>query len=111
VFDTEIAGLDAQGLTHGKEGIENQLLRHHPKLAPGQCIVCDHIAAVHQHPATAGTRQARQDADQAGLTRAVGAEQAKKFALFDIKADTVQRLHSHASCTPRRLICFGDGLK
>jgi hypothetical protein len=27
----EVAGLDAQALAHGEEGIEHQLLRHHPE--------------------------------------------------------------------------------
>jgi hypothetical protein len=35
VFDAEIAGLDAQRLAHGEEGVEHQLLRHHAELAAG----------------------------------------------------------------------------
>ena len=110
-FDAEVTGLDAQGLAHCEKRVENQLLRHHTQLTPGQCIVGDHVAAVHQNPSTGSARKTGQNADQTGFSRAVRPEQAEKFALLDVEADMVQRFHSRASCTPRRLICFGDGLK
>ena len=48
-----------------------------PRLAAGIGVVGLHIAALHQHTATGGAGQARQDADQGGFTGAIGAEQAK----------------------------------
>jgi hypothetical protein len=66
---------------------------------------------MHQNPATAGAGQAGQNADQTGFARAVGAEQAKKFALLNVKTDMVQRLHGSSRRTPRRLISFGNRLE
>ena len=92
VLHTEIAGLEAQRLAHVEEGVEHQLLRHDAQLAAGIRVVGLHIAALHQHTATGGAGQARQNADEGGFAGAIGPEEPKKFALFNVQADLVQRL-------------------
>jgi hypothetical protein len=56
---------------------------------------------------TGGLQQARQDAISGGFARAVGAEQAEKFALLNIKADVIQGLER----ATRTVKAFTDGLK
>jgi hypothetical protein len=56
---------------------------------------------------TAGLQQTRQDADKCGFSRAVGAKEAKKLALLNLKAHAVEGLESAASASEG----FVDGLK
>ena len=84
VFDTEIAGLDAQHLAHVKKGIKHQFLGYHTQLAAGIGKVALHIAAQHADGTARGARQTRQNADHGGFTRTIGAKQAEEFAFFDV---------------------------
>jgi hypothetical protein len=65
---------------------------------------------MHQNLPLAGTGQACQDADQGGLASAIGAQQTKELALFNFKADLIER----TECGSARLfgrVGFRDGLK
>ena len=91
VLDTEVAGLDAQGLAHIEKGVKHQLLRHHAQAAAGGGKVFLHIVTQDAGRTAAGPGQAREHADHGGFARAIGAEQAKKLTFFDAKADIVNR--------------------
>ena len=91
VLHAEIARLDAQSLAHIEKGVKHEFLRHHTQAAPGGGIVFLHIVAQDAGRTAAGPGQAREHADHGGFARAIGAEQAKKLAFLNAKADIVNR--------------------
>jgi hypothetical protein len=89
-LSAEVAALDAQRLAHAEERVEHQLLRHDAQAAAGGRVVGHHVVAEHGHGAAARAGQASEDADQRGLARAVGAEQAEELAGLDVEAHIVE---------------------
>jgi hypothetical protein len=111
VTDAEVTGLKPQRLAHIEKGVKHQLLRHHAKFAAGLGIVGLHVAAHHFDIATAGAREARQNADHGGFACTIGAQQAKKLALRNIEADAIQCKKSGALGSAWRRIGFGNSLE
>ena len=111
VFHAEIAGLEAQRLAHVEKRVEHQFLGHHTKPAARLGVIGLHVVPLHQHPAAGGARQARQNADQGGLARTVGTEQAKKFAFFDVEADVVERFERLSGAAAGGREGLGDRLE
>src|SRR5204862_6768081 len=86
------ARLEAQGLAHGEERIEYQLLRDDPQGAARSAIVAAHIMAHHPGRAPVGAREARENTDQGGLAGSIGSEQPEKLSLADLEVDPRARL-------------------
>jgi hypothetical protein len=97
VLHPEIARLDPQGFPHAEERIEHQLLRHDAKLAASLRVFDLHVVPMHRHASGSGARQARKHADQGGLARTVGPEQAEELTFLDIEGHAVQRLQGRAA--------------
>ena len=93
VVNTKIARLETQGLTHGKERIKHQLLRHDTQITPHLRVIAPDIQAVHLDRSVCGLRQTGQDTDQRGLACAIGPQQAKELSLLNVKRYVVQRTH------------------
>ena len=87
---TEVAALKPQGLAHAEEGVEHQLLRHHTEAGTGGCVVAHHVVPQHTDTPRRGRGKACKDADQAGFSGTVGAQEPEEFAGFDVKADIGQ---------------------
>ena len=87
----EVSGLEAEGLLHGEERVEVDLLRHQPHGAAGEPVVAHHVAAEHFHTAFAGEGGSRHQADEGGLPGAVRAEQREDLAAMDVQVDVVER--------------------
>ena len=94
---TKITRLDAQGLAHIEERVEDQLLWHHTQTAPGLGVIGLHVMALNQGFACAGSTQPGQHTDERGFTGTIGAEQTKKLTGFDIQRNALERTHH----TPR----------
>jgi hypothetical protein len=94
--DAKVSRLDAQGLPHGKKGVEHQFLGNHAQTPPGLRKIEDYIKSMHPHGTGRRTRKTGQNADQGGLACAVGTEQAKELSLLDIKTDSIEGLHPAA---------------
>jgi hypothetical protein len=82
-----------------------------PQFAPGLRKVALHITAQNGNAAAGGSGQTRQNADHRGFAGPIGAQQAEKLALFNIKLHAIQGLERATLRRARRWIGFGDGLK
>src|SRR3569833_277708 len=91
--EAEITRLYAQHLAHREEGIEHQLLRHPAQLRAGAAIAGDDIVSQHRDATAVGAHEARDDVDKRQLARAVGPEQAEKFAAVYGEVEAFQRMH------------------
>ena len=89
----EISRLNSQRLPDAEERIEHQFLWHHAKRAAGRPIVGAHVVTHYPRGAAISERQARQNADERGLPRAIGTEQPEEFSLAYLEIDTGQRLN------------------
>ena len=92
LVDLVDAAVQLKGVQRGQVGPELGLLPHHdgkpaliiPPALPGQI-------AGHRHGAAGGVQDAGKHFQRGGLAGAVGAKQAHRFALFNGKADAVDR--------------------
>ena len=82
-------------------------MTRHAQRAPRLAVIAHHVVPHDRGLAAAGEIESGQDADQRGFASPVGAEQAKKFTLLDIKAHTIECLKRPAC----GLKGFGDGLE
>ena len=87
-----VARLDAQRFAHGEERIEHEFLRHDAERAARGAEIGDDVVAAHRDAAFVGAREARENADERGLARAVRTEQAEELAFFHREADALERL-------------------
>src|SRR3546814_16826675 len=90
---------------HALEGVGRQLLRHQSDLRARGAVVADDVVTVRGHAAAARRDDDAYDADQRGLTRAVGAEQGEDLAAADVQVDRPERLEARgvglAECPDR----------
>src|SRR5262249_44832533 len=98
--DAEVAGLDAQGLAHIEEGVENQFLGHDAQLAAGLAVLALNVEAVHRDRARAGARETGEHADQGGLTGTVRTQETEEFALLDLETHIVDSAETRFSLGP-----------
>ena len=68
------------------------------------------VLAMHHDATLCGLAQARQNADEGGFTRAIGAKQTKKLTLSNVKAHLIECCERLAARIFGR-VSFGDGLK
>ena len=80
---------------------------HNPQETPGLGGLFHHVMAEHGDLAFAGFGQTGQDADEGGFARTVGAQEAKKLALLNVKTHPLQGLKG----APRGDIGFADLLE
>ena len=85
-------GLQIQRLARREEGIEHDLLRHDTDRRLGVARIFVDVEAPDAGMARRLVDQPRQDVDQRGLARAIGAEQPEDQPPLDIEADIVERL-------------------
>ncbi len=70
---------------HGEERVVNHFLGHYAQRTARLLEVGDDIVAADMRGARTGLRQPGQYGDQRGLAGAVGTQQAKEFAVFDVR--------------------------
>src|SRR5699024_12511637 len=87
-----VAGLQAQQITHRKERVVHQFLRHHAQAAARGAELRLHIVAEHGNRTFAGVGQTGNDVDQGGFAGTVRPEQAEEFATLDVEAHALQRV-------------------
>ncbi len=86
----EIAGLETQGLPHGKKGIENQFLGYHSHQAPRSPVVPAHVLAMDGNASGGRPGQSGQTGNQGGFAGPVGAQQAEEFPGLNVQGYPVQ---------------------
>src|SRR5690606_34438922 len=93
----EVARLQAQGLSHGEEGVVHDFLRNHAQRLSRFTKLCGDIVSAYPSRALSRVGQACQDRDQRGLAGTIRAEQAEEFAMFDRERDIVEGLEASAT--------------
>src|SRR6202000_3094669 len=88
----EQAAAEGHGSPDILESVGAQLLRHQPDDRAGGAIIADDVMPVRGHRARSRGDDAANDVDESCLARAVGPEQGKYLALFDVEIDVLQGL-------------------